>query len=48
MTIAPTMARSIVVKANCRVAGNALKAISEADSPVRNEVPKSRCTTPLK
>ena len=48
MTTAPTIARSIVVKASCSVAGNARSAISEADSPVRSEVPKSRWTTPLK
>ncbi len=40
--------KSIVVSASCSVAGNALSAIDEADSPVRSEVPKSRCSTPEK
>ena len=48
MTIAPTIARSIVVKASWSVAGKARSAMSVADSPVRSEVPKSRWMTPLK
>ena len=48
MITAPTIARSIVVKASWSVAGKARNAISEADWPVRSEVPKSRWMTPLK
>ena len=45
---APTMASNMVKNASCNVAGNARKAISAADSPVRRDSPKSRWTTPPK
>src|SRR6478735_3145226 len=47
MTTAPMIASSMVTKASCRVAGKARSAISEADSPVRSEVPKSRWMMPV-
>ena len=48
MMTASTTAIIIVATASCRVAGKARSAIAAADSPVRSDVPKSRCSTPLR